>query len=559
MQRKTQLPLRIIPLGGSGEVGRCMMVFEYGQAIFLIDLGIRMPEEDMPGVDYVIPNVSYLKGKERNIVGLFLTHGHYDHIGAVPYLIEKIGNPPIYTAPLTRGIVLKRQEEFPHSPRLEIHEIRDGSRLRLGPFAIEFFRQNHNIPDTFGAFLKTPIGNILYTSEFKFDPNPVNEPATDMKKLRRFGDRNILLLMSDSIGAENIGHSFSEATIFENLEEIFRQTKGRLIIATFASLLNRIQQVVTLSEKYGRKVVFDGRTMKTNVEIARHLGYMKMQKHTQIQAKDIHRYPPEKITIMCTGAQGEGGSALMRIATKEHQFIKLHKADTVVFSSSIVPGNERTVQLLKDDLLRQGAKVFHYKMMDIHAGGHAQSEEIEEMIRIMRPKFFLPMNGQYSMLVAASTLARKNGIPEKNIVIAENGDAITLTPRRITLQKGFAPANDIMVDGLGIGDVGEIVIRDRQALAKNGMFVIIAVVDKKTGRVYGSPDIISRGFVYLKESRELLAATRRKTIEIIHRATGSGATVNWSYIKDEIRNKIGSFLFTKTQRRPMVLPVVIEV
>lgn len=559
MIQQKHYPLRIIPLGGNGEVGRCMMVFEYGRAIFIIDLGIRMPEEDMPGVDYVIPNVSYLKGKERNIVGLFLTHGHYDHIGAVPYLIEKIGNPPIYTAPLTRGIVLKRQEEFPHSPRLEIHDIQDGSRVRLGPFAIEFFRNNHNIPDTFGAFIKTPVGNILYTSEFKFDPNPVNEPPTNMNKLRALGERGILLLMSDSIGAENVGHSLSEAQIFENLEEIFKQTKGRLIVATFASLLNRVQQVVTLSEKYGRKVVFDGRTMKTNVEIARYLGYMKMQKYTQIEAKEIHRYPPEKITIMCTGAQGEGGAALMRIATKEHPYIKIQKTDTIVFSSSIVPGNERTVQLLKDTLLRQGVKVFHYKMMDIHAGGHAQSQEIEEMIRIMKPKFFLPMNGQYSMLVAAAELAKKIGIPEKNIVLAENGDAVTLTPRRISLQKGFAPANDIMVDGLGIGDVGEIVIRDRQALAKDGMFVIIAVVDKTTGRVHGSPDIISRGFIYLKESKELLAQTRKKTIEIIHRATGSGATVNWSYIKDEIRNKIGAFLFTKTQRRPMVLPVVIEV
>jgi ribonuclease J len=559
MTQRKQLSLRIIPLGGSGEVGRCMMVFEYGKAIFLVDLGIRMPEEDMPGIDYVIPNVSYLKGKEKNIVGLFLTHGHYDHIGAVPYLIEKIGNPPIYTAPLTKGLVLKRQEEFPHSPRLEIHEVYDGSRIRLGPFSLEFFRENHNIPDTLGAFMETPVGNVLYTSEFKFDPSPINEPPTNMEKLYRLAERKILLLISDSIGAENIGHSLSEATIFENLEEIFRQAKGRLLVATFSSLLNRIQQVVTLSEKYKRKVFFDGRTMKTNVEIARRLGYLKMQKYTEVQAKEIDRYPPEKITIMCTGAQGEGGSTLMRIATKEHPFIKLQKTDTIVFSSSIVPGNERTVQRLKDDLLRQGVKVFHYKMMDIHAGGHAQSEEIEEMIRIMRPKFFMPINGQYSMLVAAAELAKKIGVPEKNIVVAENGDAVVVTPKTISLQKAVAPANDVMVDGLGIGDVGEVVLRDRQALAKDGMFVIIAVVDKKTGRVYGNPDIISRGFVYLRESKELLAATRRKTIEIIHRATGSGATVNWSYLKDEIRNKISGFLFTKTKRRPMVLPVVIEV
>lgn len=536
-----------------------MMLFEYDKAILIIDLGIRMPEENMPGIDYVIPNVAYLKGKEKNILGLFLTHGHYDHIGAVPYLIEKIGNPPIFTAPLTRGIVLKRQEEFRTGPKLDINTVQDGSKIQLGPFHLEFFRENHNIPDTLGVFIKTPVGNVLYSSEFKFDPNPVNEPPTNEAKLRSFASHGILLLISDSIGAETIGHSFSEKTIFENLEEIFKDAKGRLIVATFASLLNRVQQLVTLSEKYGRRVIFDGHSMKTNVEISKQLDYLKIQKHTQIQPKEIDNYPPEKITVICTGAQGEGGAALMRIATKEHPYVKIHRGDTIVLSSSVVPGNERTVQQLKDDILRQGAKVFHYKLMDIHAGGHAQTEEIEGMIKIMKPRFFMPMNGQYSMLVAGAELAKKCGIPEKNIALAENGDAIMLSRNKISVQKNVALANDIMVDGLGIGDVGEIVLRDRQALAKDGMFVVIAIVDRKTGKVRGSPDIISRGFVYLRESKDLLASTRKKTVEIINRATGSGTTVNWSYIKDEVRNKIGGFLYTKTQRRPMVLPVIIEV
>ncbi len=556
---KDNKALRITPLGGNGEVGRCMMVFEYGKAAFIIDLGIKMPEESMPGVDYVIPNVSYLRGKEKNIVGLFLTHGHYDHIGAVPYLIGKIGNPPIYTAALTRGIVLRRQEEFPGGPQLEINTIRDGSKAKLGPFDLEFFRENHNIPDTLGVLIKTPMGNVLYSSEFKFDPNPVNEPPSDMKKLAALGRRGITLLISDSIGAETIGHSFSEKTIFENLDEIFKQTRGRLIVATFASLLNRVQQVITLSEKYGRKVVVEGHSMKTNVEITRRLAYLKMEKHTQIQAKDIDHYPPEKITVICTGAQGEGQAVLMRIATKEHRFIQLRRGDTVILSSSVVPGNERLVQQLKDDILRQGTKVFHYKMMDIHAGGHAQSEEIEQMIRIMRPKFFMPINGQYSMLVAGGELAKKCGIPEKNIAIVDNGDAVVVARDKIYVEKHVAPANDVMVDGLGIGDVGEIVLRDRQALSKDGMFVIIAVVERTTGKVKGSPDIISRGFVYLKESKDLLTQTRKKTVGIIQHATGSGTTVNWTYVKDEIRNKIGDFLYNKTQRRPMVLPVVIVV
>ena len=476
-------------------------------------------------------------------------------------MIGKIWHPglEIFASPLTRGIILKRQEDFPNLPKLNITEVKSGSRIKLGPLRIEFFRQNHNIPDNLGLLIETPVGDILHTSDFKFDSHPVNDLPTDFQKLYSLAKRKILLLLSDSTGAEEDGHSLSEKTIEKNLDEIFKKAPGRIIAATFASLINRIQQIISLSEKYGRKVSLEGYSMKTNVEISKILGYIKSKKGTLIKGKEVLNYPDSKITILCTGAQGEGSAILMRVAIKEHPFIRLKKGDSVILSSSVIPGNERTVQMLKDDILRQGAKVFHYKMMDIHAGGHAQKEELKEMIGIMKPKFFLPIHGQYSMLVAHSELAKEAGIPEKNIVVAENGKIVNLNQKRIYLEKETAPSNYVMVDGLGIGDVGEVVLRDRQMLARDGMFVIVAVVDRKTGQVKGSPDIISRGFVYLRESKELLRETRKKVIGIVNRAAGTGGAVNWSYIKDEIRNKLGQFLFSKTQRRPMILPVIIEV
>ena len=553
--------LRIIPLGGLGEVGRNMMLLEWQGKILICDMGFRLPEEDMPGIDYIVPNINCLRNKEKNILGIVFTHGHYDHIGAIPYLIGKIWHPhlEIFASSLTRGIILKRQEDFPSQPKLDITGVKNGSKIKLGPFRIEFFKQNHNIPDNLGLFIETPVGNIVHTSDFKFDANPVNDLPTDFEKLKVLSQRKILLLLSDSTGAEEEGHSLSEKTIEKNLEEIFQKSTGRIIAATFASLINRIQQIITLSEKYQRKVAIEGYSMKTNTELAKVLGYIKSKKGTIIKAKEVSNYPDSRITILCTGAQGEGSAILMRIANKEHPFIRLKKGDDVILSSSVIPGNERTVQMLKDDILRQKTKVFHYKMMDIHAGGHAHQEELKEMIKIMKPKFFLPIHGQYSMLVSHAELARESGIPEKNIIVAENGQIINLNQKGILVEKKTVPSNYVMVDGLGIGDVGEVVLRDRQMLARDGMFVIVAIVDKQTGQVKGSPDIISRGFVYLRESKELLAQTRKKVIEIVNRAAGSGGAVNWSYIKDEIRNKIGQFLYTKTQRRPIILPVVIEV
>ncbi|HYU64801.1 MAG TPA: ribonuclease J [Candidatus Paceibacterota bacterium] len=550
--------LKIIALGGLGEIGKNMYMLEYKDDIVIIDAGIMFPEENMPGIDFIIPNTGYLEGKEKNIRGLILTHGHMDHIGAVPYLQQKLGNPDIYTAQLTRGIVMKRHLEFPQLPKLNINLVKSGDVVKMGDyFEVEFFHMNHNIPDDLGVLIRTPVGNVMHTADFKFDPNPVNDEPANLGALKQFGDEGVLVLLCDSTDAETVGHSISEATIFENLETIFKEATGMLITGTFSSMINRIQQLVQLSEKYGRKVIFDGYSLKTNVEIAKELGYIKIAKGTQISMDQIDDYPREKITVIATGAQGEEAASLMRIVNKEHRFIQIHKKDTVIFSSSVVPGNERTVQHLKDMLYRAGVKVYHYKMMDIHAGGHARQEDLKQIIELVRPQFLMPNHGQYSMMVTLGQLGIEKGIPDENIIIADNGQIIHFTKDQWWIDKKTAPSNYIMVDGLGIGDIGNVVLRDRQVLAEDGMMVIIAVVDPKSGQVRTSPDIISRGFVYLKEQKDLLTQVRKKVRHIVE--SEKARPMNLSYLKDNIREDIGKFLFQKTERRPMVLPVIIEV
>ncbi len=551
--------LRIIPLGGLEEVGRNMMVFEYKDDIIIVDMGLQFAEEDMPGIDYIIPNTAYLKDKKDKIRGVIITHAHYDHIGAIPHSMGRLGNPTIYTGALTRGIILKRQEDFPRSPKLDIQEVKKGDRIKLGSFSVEFFHVNHNIPDNFGLVIDTPVGRLVHTGDFKFDHSPIADEPADISKLIQIAKKNVLVLFSDSTNAEQPGTSISEKEIQDNLEIIFKQSSGLIITATFASLISRIQEVINLAEKYNRRVVVDGYSMKSNVEIVKKLGYLKVKKGTIIKPKDIEKYLPSQVVVICTGAQGEGNAVLMRIANKEHRYIKIQKGDAVVFSSSVVPGNERTVQNLKDIFARQGAELYHYQMMDIHASGHAQSEDLKMMINLIKPKFFIPVHGNYYMLSLHSKIAESVGIPPENIALPGNGKVVLLNKNSIKISDEKVPANYVMVDGLGVGDVGEVVLRDRQALAEDGIFVIIATFDTNKGRVIGKPDIISRGFVYLRESKVLLDQTRERVIEIINKNSSPNHTANWSYIKDNIRDKIGQFLYSKTQRRPMVLPVVIEV
>ncbi len=551
--------LRVVVLGGVEQIGRNMMFLEYGDDIIIIDMGLQFPEESTPGIDFIIPNFSYLKTKKKNIRGVIITHGHYDHIGAIPYLSAELGSPTIYTLPLTRAIILKRQGDFTHLPRLRTEEVNQNTKLKLGVFNIEFFHVNHNIFDTVGVAVHTPVGTVCHTADFKFDAHPVGDVPADYGKMERLAKEGVLLLMSDSTGAERPGHSLSEQDIEQNLEDIFKQAKGRIIVATFASLISRLQQLISLAHKYGRKVAIDGYSMKSNVALSQELGYLKIPKGLMIDIKDVSNHPDDKILFLCTGAQGEGGAVLMRVATREHRHVRLHAGDTVVFSSSVIPGNERSVQYLKDTIYREGAEVFHYQMMDIHAGGHAQQEDLKLMIGIMKPKFFMPIHGNYYMLKLHTRLAKELDIPDSNIVIPENGRIINVTADTIALTKEAVDSSPVFIDGLGVGDIKEVVLRDRQAMSSDGIFVIIAIIDEKTGKVRGSPDIISRGVIYLKESKDLLYETRNRTKKHIEEMTEKMHPLNVQYVKEELREKIAQFLFQKTERRPMVIPVVIEI
>ena len=551
--------LKIIPLGGLEEIGRNMILLEYQEKILILDMGLQFPTEAMPGVDYIIPNVAYLKGKEKNILGVFISHGHYDHIGAIPYLIGEIGNPPIFATSLTKGIIIARQKEFQKAPHLNVTQIKRKDEIKLPPFTIYSFPQTHNIPDGVGFFIKTPVGNVIYTGDFKFDHTPVGDHPSDIPYLSKLASKGVLVLMSDSTNAEVPGHSLSEKEIQENLEIIFEKSQGRIIAATFASLLSRIQELINLARKFGRKVAIEGRAMRNYVEIAIKLGFIQIDPQDLIMPQDVRKFPDKEILIICTGSQGEDDAVLMRLAHKEHRFLSIKRGDTIILSSSIIPGNERAVQELKDLLSWQGAKIYHNQMMDIHASGHAQEEELKTMINITRPKFFVPVHGTHYMLELHKGIAMEMGIPEENIIVGENGRVIEVTKNKILLSKEKVPAGYVMVDGLGIGDVGEIVLRDRQAMAKDGMFVIVLVVDSVTGKVKQSPDIISRGFVYLRNSQTLLRQTRERAIRIVEKITQAGKPVNWLFVKNKLKEGLGEFLFEKTRRRPMVLPVVIEV
>jgi len=552
--------LRIMVLGGLEEVGRNMTLLEFGKDIIIIDMGLQFPEEDMPGIDYIIPNISYLKGKEKNIKGVVITHSHYDHIGAIPHIMPKIGNPIIYTAKLSAGIIQKRQEEYRNSPKLKFYIIDGNSKLKLGNFNIEFFRVNHNVPDSFGVVVKTPVGTVVHTGDFKIDHSPINDKPADLNKIAQIGKDGILALMADSTNAEEEGHQISETHVSYELERIFEMAQGRIIIGTFASLLNRVQQIITMAEKFNRKVMIEGRSMKTNVEIAHKLGYLKIKPGTLIASEN---YNPRKvadkdIVIIGSGAQGEQNAFLVRFANDEHKYLYVKKGDTIIFSSSVIPGNERTIQNLKDTLYRKGGKVIHYKMMDVHAGGHAKKEDLKLLIRLLQPKYYIPIEANHYMLRINGEVAESVSIPKENIFIANNGQVMEFTKRGARLTREFVPSDYVMVDGLGVGDVSNIVLRDRRVMSADGMLVIICTIMGKTGQLIGNPDIISRGFVYMKENKQLIESTRMK-VKKIAEDTDTKSPAFDDYIKNKIRDEIGQYLYKQTQRRPMILPVVIKV
>ncbi|MFA6105478.1 MAG: ribonuclease J [Patescibacteria group bacterium] len=550
--------LRVIVLGGLEEIGRNCTVIEYGNDIILIDLGLQFPEEDMPGIDYIIPNMGYLKGKEKNIRGVIITHGHYDHIGGIPHLIPDLGYPPIYGLPITNAIIKKRQEDYKGVKPLKIHNVGIEDKLQMGKLQVEFFHLNHNIPDAMGLIIHSPEGTIIHTGDWKFDYAPVGEAPADLQKVARIGSEGVMALLSDSTNASQPGHQVSESEIGVNLEDLIAKSPGRMIIGTFSSLLSRVKQIIEVSEKMGKVVALGGFSMKSNVEIAKELGYIKCNPKTIVDLRQIDNYPNNKVVIICTGAQGEKNATLMRIANGEHREVKIIEGDTVVFSSSVIPGNERTVQRLKDTLFRRGAEVIHYEMMDVHAGGHAKQEDVKLMLRLLNPKYFVPIHGNHFLLRYNGRIATGMGFPKENVFIADNGQVMEFQKGVGTLTKLKVPSDYVFVDGLGVSDETNVVLRDRQVLAEDGMVVVIATVDSKTGKLIQNPDIISRGFVFLKTHKELIEDLRHRVKKLIIESD----PLNWAdtnYIRNKIRDYVGQFLFTKTEKRPMILPVVIEV
>jgi len=551
--------VRFIPLGGLEEIGRNMSVFEYGDEIVIVDMGLQFPEEDTPGIDYIIPNVSELVTRRENIKGIIITHGHYDHIGAIPYLIDKLGaSIPIYTTELTREIIKRRQDDFPNAPKLVFHTVKDRDRVQISKhFSAEFFETLHTIPDSISIVLTTPIGNIAYTSDLKIDFD-LNGNPLDTDVYKEISTRGIHTLFLESTGAERQGYSVPEKLVEKNLNEIIGKTNGRIIVGLFASLLTRIDVIIKIAEKHNRKVFLSGYSLKTNVQIAKNLGHLKTEKETVLPIEEMHKYKDHQILVLSTGAQGEPNASLMRIANGEHKYVTIKKSDTVIFSSSIIPGNERPIQTLKDNLTRQGARVIQTEHVDVHSSGHGPSGDLRMVIGLVKPRFFIPIHGWYFMRAANMRLAQEEGILAERCFLVDNGQIVALASDRIEITEHTVPAYYVMVDGLGVGDVEEVVMRDRLALAQEGMLVIIATIDRRTGRFLKNPDIISRGFIYLRDNKELIETLRAKVKKIIG-SIPRLQSLDSEYVKGLLRDQLGAFVYNKIKRRPMILPVVIEV
>lgn len=552
--------LKIIPLGGQEEVGRNCTIFEYENDIIILDMGLQFADEDMPGIDYIVPNVSYLRGKEKNIRGVIFSHGHLDHIGAAPILLEQLGNPPIIGRKLTLAMIKHRQEDYKRGTTKSLKTLTISSldqKISLGKFQISFFQVEHSIIDAVGVIIQTPHGTVIHPGDWMIEDNPLEGPAVGYEHLSKLPSPRILML--ESLGVAYTKERVPAKTTQDNLERLISEAKGRVIIGTFASQLERITHLLAFAEKIGKKVSLDGYGMKMNVKIAQELGYIPAHKNTLIPIEDVHKYPDNKILIICTGAQGESNAVFARIVNGNHHYITIQKSDIVIFSSSVIPGNERSVQKVKDQIYRLSDNVIHSSIMDVHSGGHANADDIKKILRQIKPDIFLPVYANHYMLVEAKKLAMREGFRDDQVFVLDNGQILKFQKdRKPALLKEKANTDYVMVDGLGIGDVSEIVLRDRRMMADDGMIVVIATIDAKTGAIIGNPDLISRGFVHMKENRDLIEKTRAKVKKIVKDKNPMTASDD-DYIKNKIRNEIGQFLFQSTKRRPMVLPVIIKV
>lgn len=547
--------LSIVSLGGLGEVGKNMLVVKYGSNMIVIDAGLSFPEDEMLGVDIVIPDITYLIENKQMVKGILLTHGHEDHIGALPFIMEDI-KVPVYGSALTLGLVKdKLGPEL--AAEIKLIQVKPRDIVKLGPFTIEFIRVSHSIPDVLAVAVTTPTGTVIYTSDFKLDQTPIDGEVTDFFKFAEYGEKGVLALLSDSTNAEREGFTMSEKKVGQSFDEIFSNAKERIIVASFASNVHRLQQVFTTAHRYGRKVAVCGRSMVNVVDVASELGYLKIPKGTLVELDTIESLPKNKVVIISTGSQGEPMSALTRMAMSEHRKVHIMPGDTIVISASPIPGNEKGVARNVDSLFKKGADVIYEKVSGIHVSGHASQEELKIMLNLVKPKYFIPVHGEFRMLMKHAQIAEEVGIPAKNIFLGENGQVIEFD-KNGARSNGKVPSGQVMVDGLGVGDVGSVVLRDRKQLSQDGILIVVLTLDKAEGTVIAGPDIITRGFVYVRESEVLLEEAKQRIDAVLSKCEETGVK-DWTTIKNSVKEALSKFLFEQTRRRPMILPIIMEV
>ncbi len=548
--------LKIIPLGGLNEIGKNLTVFEYGGDIVVLDCGMAFPDDDMPGIDIVIPDISYLEKNQDKIRGIVLTHGHEDHIGGIPYFLKKL-NVPIYGTRLTLGLVECKLKEHHLLSKTKLMRVKAGDTVKLGNFRVEFIHTNHSIADAVAIALHTPIGIVVHSGDFKIDCTPIEGGMIDVARLGELGNKGVLALLSDSTNVERPGYSMSESTVGNTFDELFRGCDKRIVVATFASNVHRIQQIINSAYRYGRKVAFSGRSMENVAEVAITLGYMTVPDGVLINIDDVKKYRPNQLCIITTGSQGETMSALWRMAYSDHKKVEITKGDLVIVSASPIPGNEKAISNVINELFKKGADVIYKSLENTHVSGHACQEELKLMLSLVKPKFFIPVHGEYRHLKLHAGLAEQMGMNPKNVVISDIGKVIEVGPNSIR-QGASVPAGVVLVDGLGVGDVGNIVLRDRKHLAEDGIIVVVVTLDKKTGEVLAGPDVLSRGFVYVRESEDLMEEGRDIARLALDKCTQKNIT-DWASLKNALKNSMSDFMYTKTKRKPMILPVIMEV
>lgn len=553
---KSKSKVKVISLGGLGEIGKNITAIEYDNEILVIDCGLAFPDAEMYGVDIVIPDITYLMNNVEKVKGFFITHGHEDHIGALPYILKQL-NVPVYGTKLTLGLIEHKLQEHNMLSDCTLNVVKPGDIVKLEKVSVEFIRTNHSIADSCSLAIHTPLGAIVHTGDFKIDYTPIDGEVIDLERYSKLGKQGVLLLLADSTNAERPGYTMSEKTVGEKLDNIFTGAKGRIIVATFASNIHRIQQIANSSIKRERKIAFSGRSMERISQVAMELGYLDIPSDMLIEVDDIKRYPNDRVTIITTGSQGEPMSALSRIASDTHRKIKVEQGDLFVISASPIPGNEKFISKVINELYRKGADVIYKALEDIHVSGHACQEELKLIHTLLRPKYFAPVHGEYRHLKQHAMLAESLGLSKANIFILDIGEIFEVTSKKAQIA-GRVPSGRIMVDGLGVGDVGSIVLRDRKHLAQDGIMTIVATIDKQTSSVIAGPDIVSRGFVYIKESEQLLREARNIVKDSLDKCLENNFT-EWSVIKATIRNDLGEFLYTKTKRKPLILPVIMEI